>query len=280
MAQIKHKKLSSDQNLENLKKSPFSSRNCSPTGHLIKNSFIQALSNYTKSTNITVLSKQDMIFLLRKLEFLTNDRVSSEEMENITYMWGLISADSHTTISDSISYLLCVLDLKIPTSLLQSSMVFKHLPDNDYAYIKANSMELLKNYLESVYTRTKQDHNFILQNSAKETPQPLQVNNSRTKTPRTSFSSRAETPRMSEVRRKAPSFDKKLTPKVPKSGSGIKFARGRLKRSESGSRTHSKEHSAVAVSNIKRKASPVIDIELSKRHGSKNKLILYIKVKD
>ncbi|OMJ70713.1 hypothetical protein SteCoe_31241 [Stentor coeruleus] len=279
MAQLKHKKLSSDQNVESIKKSPFSSRNCSPTGHLIKNFFIQALSNYTKSINITVLSKQEMIIFLRKLQFLTNERVSSEEMENITYMWGLISVDSHTTISDSVSYLLCLLDLKIPNSLLQSSIVFKYLPDNDYTYIKANSMELLKNYLESVYTKTKQDQNFILQNSAKETPQPLQINNTKTKTPRTSFS-RAETPRMSEVRRKAPSFDKKLTPKVPKSGSGIKFSRGRLKRSESGSRTHSKEHSAVAVSNIKRKTSPVIDIELSKRNGSKNKLILYIKVKD
>lgn len=270
MALVKHKKISTEGQIEGFKNSPYNSRNCSPTANTIKNSLISALKHYTKTSASPLLSKPDLIILLKQLHFLQPGSLSPEDHKNISYMWNLTSKNSTTTIFDAISYLLCVLDFKIPASLIQNSIVFKGLPSNDFEYIKSNSMGLLKNYLENIYLKSTQDCNFVMNNG-----KDLNCWSIRSKT---SNSSRAQTPKMGEVRKKVGRLEKKLSPKVPKCSSGVKITQERIKRSESNSRCHSKEHSGVFITSESRRKSPVIGIEVNNTSGKPKNLVLYIKI--
>ena len=271
MAQVKHKKPSIDTS-STTKKPQFSSRNSSPAAQLIKTSLISSLKHYTKSLSSSSLSHPDLLFLLTKLHFLKPGTLPPEDQENATYMWKAISHQNHTTVPDAISYLLCILDLHIPDSLLHNSLVFHTIPCSDYAYIKPNSLSLLKNYLEHIYAQSSKN-NYYPVNTQLEVSYPLQFATVCTKTPKTTTSSRAETPnKLGEFNRKQRN-EKRTSPNVQKHTG--RPGEGRLKRSGSSTRNHSKDYSFLASHAERRNKSPVIGIEVSNPNGKSNKIMLY-----
>lgn len=264
MTSAKGKKPSVETGPEVFKHSGFTSRNASPTAQIIKKSLISALKHYTSNISTSALSKRELCQLLNSLHFVKGE-ISPEDQENIVYMWKTISKNHQTSLPDAISYLLCILDLSIPKSLLVNSMVFQYVPISDYGYLKPNSLSLLKNYLEFIYAKSSKSQNSLI-NPAMETP--FFISPPRVKTPKTTTPSRAETPKVPEFRRK---IEKKMDPKVPKSKSKI-----RLKRSVSGigSKIHTKGFSVYGNCE-KREKSPVISIETSTHAGKANKMVFY-----
>ena len=192
-------------------------------------------------------------------------------------MWKAISQNNQSSISDAISYLLCILDLKIPDTLLQSSYIFKKIPTSDYVYIKPNSLSILKNYLEKIYSKsTKNNKNYAILggNPFLNYSHCNHIITSRNKTPKTTCTSRAETPKILENKKKNEAHDRKGLIKAPKGENILKNSNGRLKRSQSSCKSHKKDTSSLHISGHKNK-SPVVGIEVNKTNGNSNKLILY-----
>ena len=274
MALVKHKK-SLISSSSHLKQPLFHSRNSSPAAQLIKASLVSSLMHYTSSLSSSTLSQPDLLTLLTSLHFLNPGDLPPDDQVNAAYMWKTISHQNHTTIADAISYLLCILDLHIPDSLLHKSLVFHTIPSSDYAYIKPNSLGLIKNYLEYIYGQSSKNN--YSQISAitphlEESHHP-HLGAIRMRTPKTTISSRAETPnKLIELNRRYRN-EKKTSPNAPKHIG--RATDGRLKRSESNTRNYSKDSSVLASPAERRHKSPIIGIEVHNPSGKSNKLTLY-----
>ena len=149
------------KSLEPSSRSSNHSRNSSPTSSLIQTSLLSSLKSFTKHSKASNLSYQDLQNFLKKLHFTTLP-LPPEDSKNLQYMWTLISRNSHVHISDAFSYILSILDIPIPRSLLDSAKVFQELK-SDLSYIRENSTNLLRNYLEHIYSKSKKC-NFMVGN--------------------------------------------------------------------------------------------------------------------
>lgn len=145
--------------LEPSSRSSNQTRNSSPTSSLIQTSLLSSLKSFSKHSKSSYLSYQDLQNFLKKLHFTTLP-MPAEDSSNLQYMWTLISRNSQIHISDAFSYILSILDIPVPKSLLDSAKVFQEL-NSDFSYIRGNSTNLLKNYLEHIYSKSKKLHFFV-----------------------------------------------------------------------------------------------------------------------
>jgi hypothetical protein len=149
---------------------------------------------------------------LRKVNFLKKEKCE-EDLKDLQFMWGLLSFNSLVHISDAFAYVLTVLDIEIPKSILKTGVVFKGI-GTGLSFVKENSMAFNRNYLEKLYEKRKEGLFF-------------------NKTPKSRESSfRVENKKKVSSRRGS---------RENKTPSSLKNSRTRLKRSESNSRNNSKE---------------------------------------
>lgn len=246
-------------------KSTGASRNSSPTYSLIKQSLISGLKEFTKDSRTRFLHKPELKNFLIKLNFLKEP----EEDSNIdfAYMWKLINKNSLVHISDAFAYILCILDIEIPKSIISSSVVFKEL-NSDFSFIKLNSSGFVKNYLENLYAKSKES-NFALANDFV-----------KTKTPK----SRDLPGKGQGLRRERENVEKRKSLKEARPKSALRTGAVRLKRSASNSRSHSKEMAGILITTDSNKKHPVIGIDISstrnKARGGKETrtTIIYVNI--